>query len=153
MFKVELNRKSLEGWRAGISRRFVREFNRSQDETSRDWRYEFNRQQASRGDGTWQSLDPVYAKRKEREYPGQLILTRTDTMIPAYYITQERTNQTVSVSLNFPRDEKLETIARSHQDDNVGQPKGVPPRPFNTEKFIEIAVRNVNEAMKRAANE
>lgn len=152
MFKVELNRKSLEGWRDGISRKFVRNFNRSQDETERDWRYEFNRQQASRGDGSWQSLDPVYERRKEREYPGRLILTRTDTMIPAYSIRQERTNQTVSVSLNFPSDEKLETIAKSHQG-VIGQPTGVPARPFNLEKFIEIAVRNVNEAMKRASDE
>ena len=154
LFTVEFDRRSLEDWRAGIHRRFVRNFERAMDETRREWAYEFHRQQESKGDGTWDDLNPIYEKRKNREYPGRLILTRTDMMIPAYEIESERDNRTVAVSLAFPSDPKLNLIAKSHQDfEGVGQPEGVPPRPFDLDPFIEIARREVNDAMKRAAND
>jgi hypothetical protein len=162
MITVDVNRNSLDQWQAGISRRFRKNLEDAQSQIRQLWIQELYRQQKSRGDGTWALLNPIYAKRKAREYASNenkdvrynSILRRTGKMLDGYAkgVQFETTNSRVSVIMPFPSDDaRVNLRARSHQGD-IGQPRGIPIRAFDIEKFKEIALDKFNEAMRKAAN-
>ncbi len=156
MIDVELQRRSLDGWRTNIYRRFRKQLEIAQADIKVEFAREIFRQQLTRGDGRWENLNQVYDLRKEKEYPGREILTRTGDMIAGYVagIDTPLTKTRVSVVMPYPGVEgdpdRINVRARSHQNDHR-QPEGVPPRPFDVEKFQAIATKRINEAMRRAA--
>ena len=154
MIEVELNRKSLDDWVTGISRRFRKRAEEAQADIRQLWIAELYRQQATHADGAWQALDPIYATRRQKTFgtdPNSILL-RTGDMLQGYVnaISFMTTQSMVSARMEFPFDPKLQVIAESHQDVRK-QPKGVPARPFDVEKFQVIAINKMNEAMRRAA--
>ncbi len=79
------------------------------------------------------------------------MLTRTDAMMKAYInnIRIDNGEKVVGLTMSYPDDE-IGKRARAHQGD-TGQPKGVNgPRPFDVEKFKEIAFKHAQAAMKKA---
>lgn len=160
MIDIELERKSLDGWTVGISKKFRKNFETATEDIRRDWQAELYRQQQTRGDGTWAPLSKEYRDRKSAEYrdgkiPYNSTLRRTGVMLAGYVngISFDRTNTRVEVSMPFPQnvasDGRVAIRAKSHQG-VIGQPRGVPIRSFNIERFKTIATDHVNEAMRKS---
>lgn len=155
MIDFNVNRKSLDDWQAGISRRFRREAEIAQEEVRRLWMAELINQSDTGGYGEWEELSPSYAKRKQRDYDqGRIahntLLRRTGDMIQGYItgITPFITRGIIGVRMPFPEDHTRRR-AMVHQGEAFAV--GVPARPFNVEIFEEIALDIFNEAMSKAA--
>jgi hypothetical protein len=168
MFEADIKRKSLDDWRAGISRKFRRRLIVAQEDIRRDWINELNRQRLTFvAQGRWEPLSTEYEKRKTSEYnrgkiPYNSMLKRTGEMLAGYVggITFEVTKGLVSVAMPYPGDAyDLSAVdfskngvpragpgtkARAHQE-------GPRRRPFDVDAFLDIAWDRLNEAMRSAA--
>lgn len=158
LFDLEFTRRSLDGWVAGVSRKFRHNLEIAQEEIRRDWQYELIRQSQTSGYGTWPSLNPKYEARKDKEHASgkfvyNSLLRRTGEMLDGYVdgIEFDLSRTTVFVTMYYPSNPKVEKYAMSHQGD-IGQPVGVPERPFDLDRFEEIARDRIDDAMERATD-
>lgn len=158
MIDIELQRKSLDEWRVGISKRFRKNAEIAQGEVRQAWQAELYRQQATQGDGTWQALNPIYEARRDKKFPQSSgkILSRTGRMLDGYVngIRFSTTNSTVVVIMPFPpstiEDRTINVRAKTHQGFERGA-SPLPVRAFDIDKFEEIASDIFNAAMRKSA--
>lgn len=153
MIRLRLEKETLVKMIGKFNRRLQFSTDKALDNLSveiRDW---LLKEQQKGTAGGWPALKPSYATEKERNYPGQLILTRTGTLMATYprYITINRRKREVAVG--FPRG-KVGMIAYVHQ---FGHPTQANPvaRPIPVDQagydaFEEMAYRNYAEALKEA---
>ncbi len=150
---ASFNRKSLDDWTAGVSRNFRKELGIANQAIRREWIYEFDRQSRDNvSEGWWRELDPKYETRKNKKHPQNAgyVLKASGDMFHAYLrgIQEHVDTSTIGVTINLPDDE---TRLRAEVHEGLrASPKGVEPRPFNKDPFIEIAWVEFNRAMKRA---
>lgn len=160
LLTVTVNRKSLDDWKAGISRNFRNALTESEHIIEREWSYELERQSSeNESDGWWHELEQLeYEPRKNRKWPANVgnILQASGDLFAAYKsgIRSNISNAVVGCTINLPdtdgpKGEKLRLIAEVHEG-RRGLPKGLEPRPFNTEPFFEIALAEFNRAMTKA---
>jgi hypothetical protein len=152
MIRLTLDKKTLEDMVGRFNRRLQFSTEEALDNIGTEISDWLHREQQKGTAGGWPQLSAKYAKRKEREYPGRLILTRKGTLMATYprYITINRRKR--QVALGFPRG-KVGQIAMAHQ---YGYPpKNLPARPFPVDQrgydeFEAIAYRNFAEAVRKA---
>jgi hypothetical protein len=127
------------------------------NDIKRDWIADLQLQQRTgRSLLGWPPLKPDYAKRKTREYqsgkiPYNSLLRRTGVMLAGYISAVEVDMLNYTVKMPYPRGE-ANTRAKAHQGE-IGQPKGMPIRPFDIERFYDIAVRHMDRIYDNINNE
>jgi len=101
----------------------------------------------------WPQLNEDYDIRKNREYGTGFnnMLYRTGEMLEGYISGVEVDMFNHTVNMPYPRG-RAGIRARSHQGE-IGQPKGVPERPFDIERFYDIAVRHMDRIYDNINNE
>lgn len=155
MFLVSLNRKALDGWALGISKRFRKNLEVAQGQIRQEWQAELYRQSNTAGDGNWAPLGPVYKERRDKKYPELegTMLRRTGEMLEGYVdsITFYTTNTEVSVVMYYPQ-RNSKVLQRALENQGEEENPHVPARPFDIGKFQDIAIARFNEAMKKSSD-
>jgi hypothetical protein len=152
MLEFTLDESSLEG----IEKRFGKRLNKHMRAALNDMRDEISSwllmEQQKGSNGGWEPLKSSYEERKEREFPGQPILSRTGQMMSSYLRSIEISPKDYSVSVNYPSPEgsQVNLRARAHQEGR----EFLPARPFPVDDqgyqdFEDIAIRHFRNALTK----
>lgn len=126
-------------------------------EIQQEFKAEINRQQQRLSRSGWEAWSKAYADRRDSEYGKPRLtryktkLKRTGAMLAGYIegITMDVPN--LSVTVNFPKGRDAQGYdigirAKSHQG-TIGQPVGVPIRPFQLDRFKTLAFKIFERAV------
>lgn len=157
MFKFQVNEQSLDKLVLRLFNNIDKNLEQARSEIRTEWGREIYRQQLEfHRSSVWPALNPAYQARKTRElgWPGTT-LRKTGEMLRGY-VNGIRTNASFpdgsdGVSMPFPAGE-AEIRAKAHQG-VIGQPVGMPKRPFDVDRFHTIAVDKYKEAIKKSLDE
>lgn len=162
LFTVEIDDNSLLEFGRKFRRGKQNAVAKALDEIRRDWQQEFVTQQRNfHRSKRWPDLNPDYLDRKRYEYSNRsrypevryvTTLKRSGRMLARYISGIQVDTSNYSVSIPFPIDpfgrDKQGIRALVHQG-VVGQPKGVPVRPWDVNRFGSIADRIIRNALTR----
>ncbi len=158
MFKFKLADGSLEKMVTRFRARIHDNLINSLDQIRGGFQQQLRIEQTRGDSGGWMRLESSYLKRKEREYPGQPILSRTGVMMKGY-IKGVRTDPfNNQVIVDFPGNPGFPVYrrARIHQLFGVGKSKTIRPIPVSEqgyEDFKNIAIKEFSKAISKSLNE
>lgn len=151
MLSVDLHGDNLREFGRRFRRYTRKHVGIALEDVKNQWRNEFITQQRE-FQNEWEPLSDAYAKRKNKEYfrrriNHNIILSRMGDMIDGYIQGVIVDLPSNSVSLQYPAGD-VGIRAKAHQGE-IGQPKNMPIRPFDLDRFEEIAYRRFQEVYNR----
>lgn len=156
MFRFSIETFQLNDFVTRYNLRMRENLARSLDEIRIGFQQQLRIEQSRGNDGGWKPLSKNYLKRKEREYPGQPILSRTGVMMAGYIKGVRTVPHEAKVVVDFPGTVgfPVNTRAKAHQG-VIGRPKNMPIRPIPVSEegfndFRNIAIRAFRDAIAKS---
>lgn len=155
MFTFEWEDKQITNILENYYNRIEKNTNDALSQIINRWRIVIVNQQLSGNLGGWTKLESSYEARKEREYPGKPILSRTGRLLQGYMTDMQINPSDSSVTIPYSSDPAVRRRGMVHQlygvnRKDIGKVKRPIPINYNYDVFFEPAIEEFTRAIRKS---